>query len=348
VDSLTQAVLGAAVGELVLGKKLGWRGAVWGVFFGTLPDLDVIALPFLDPAAGIYWHRGLSHSILIMVVAAVLLARPLAKFHQAEGVTTREMGWMVFWAWSTHVLIDCLTTYGTQIFEPFSHERVAANLVFIVDPLVTLPLLVGLVRALRTDSGQFRKRRRLVVGGIGVSCLYLGFALVMKFQAEGVMARDLKAAHPEGRLVAVAPTSFNTILWRGLIETEESYLLTYWSPFDSAKATYEVIPKTREIARDFEGEDALEALKWFSRGNWVARKGGDGRLVIIDPRFAEIRDPRSGTLEPIFQWHLDRDEEGEVRAPMERPKGLDYAGAFGVLWQRIWGRRENWDAMQEF
>lgn len=348
MDSLTQAALGAAMGELVLGKKLGWRGAAWGAFFGTLPDLDVIALPFLGPAEGIRWHRGLSHSILMMVVAALLLARPLARFHREQGVQAREMGWMVFWAWSTHVLIDCLTTYGTQIFEPFSNTRVAANLVFIVDPLVTLPLLVGLIWALRTDERQFARRRILVTRGIGLSCLYLGFALVMKFQAEGQMRQDLGKFHPEGHLVAVAPTSFNTILWRGLIETGQGYYLTYWTPFDSEGASYDFIPKTREIAKDFEGEDALEALKWFSRGHWVARKGEDGRLVIIDPRFAEIRDPGSGSLQPIFQWHLDRDESSGVRAPMERPRGLDYAGATGLLWQRIWGRRENWDAMRSF
>ncbi len=345
---MTQAVLGAAVGELVLGKKLGWRGAAWGAFFGTLPDLDVIALPFLDPAAGIRWHRGISHSILIMVAAAVALARPLARCHVAQGVKGREMGGMVFWAWSTHVLIDCLTTYGTQIFEPFSSERVAANLVFIVDPLVTLPLLVGLVLALRTESRQFAKRRKMMSLGIGVSCVYLGSALMMKFRAEDEISADFKLAHQQGVLIAVAPTSFNTILWRGLIETETGYFLTYWSPFDSGESTYEFIPKKRDLARAFEGEDALEALKWFSRGHWVAREGKDGRLVIIDMRFTEIRTPKSGMLQPIFQWHLDRDENGEVRAPMERPTGLDYPGAFGLLWRRIWGDRKNWDALEEF
>jgi inner membrane protein len=153
------------MGELVLGPKLGWRGAAWGAFFGTLPDLDVIVLPFLDAAAGIRWHRGLSHSILVMVVASLILARPVARCHRAAGVTAGEAGRMIFLAWSTHVLIDCLTTYGTQIFEPFSSARVAMNVMFIVDPLFTLPLLVGLWWALRLprESGKRRK-----VMGIGV------------------------------------------------------------------------------------------------------------------------------------------------------------------------------------
>ncbi|MGB0250280.1 MAG: metal-dependent hydrolase, partial [Flavobacteriales bacterium] len=42
MDSLSQIVLGAAVGEAVLGKKLGNRAMVWGAVAGTLPDMDVL------------------------------------------------------------------------------------------------------------------------------------------------------------------------------------------------------------------------------------------------------------------------------------------------------------------
>ena len=41
MDSLTQIVLGAAVGEAVAGRKLGAKAALWGAIGGTLPDLDV-------------------------------------------------------------------------------------------------------------------------------------------------------------------------------------------------------------------------------------------------------------------------------------------------------------------
>ena len=42
MDSLTQVVLGAAVGEAALGKKIGNRAIVWGGIAGTIPDLDVL------------------------------------------------------------------------------------------------------------------------------------------------------------------------------------------------------------------------------------------------------------------------------------------------------------------
>lgn len=347
MDSLTQAALGAVVGEIVLGKKTGWRGAAWGAFFGTLPDLDVIVLPFLDAAGGIRWHRGLSHSILIMIIAGVALARPLARRLKAFDVTPKEAGWMVFWAWSTHVLIDCFTTYGTQIFEPFSDYRVSMNNIFIVDPLFTIPLLVGLFLALRIhdDPGH---RARVIWRALAVSCLYIVFTFTMHGWASRTIQSQLSEEIPDGTLVAVAPSALNTLLWRGLIETEGGFFITYWSPFDEGRGTYTFVEKQRELVADFEGTPELEALKWFSRGHWVARPGENGAVKFIDMRFAEIRDPRSDTLQQIFQWPMTRDETGKVHCPMVRPEGLDYPGAMRLLWGRIWGNTEKWDSIKEF
>ena len=48
MDSITQIVLGAAVGQAVMGKKLGNRAMMWGAIGGTIPDLDVVANFFYD------------------------------------------------------------------------------------------------------------------------------------------------------------------------------------------------------------------------------------------------------------------------------------------------------------
>lgn len=74
MDSLTQITLGAAVGEAVLGRRIGNRAMVWGAIAGTVPDLDVIANFFLEPIPALAFHRGITHSILFAVVMAALLA----------------------------------------------------------------------------------------------------------------------------------------------------------------------------------------------------------------------------------------------------------------------------------
>jgi len=73
MDSLTQVVLGAAVGEAVLGKKVGNRAMAWGAVAGTIPDLDVYVRYFTDPMTATEMHRGFSHSIVFSVLMAAIL-----------------------------------------------------------------------------------------------------------------------------------------------------------------------------------------------------------------------------------------------------------------------------------
>ena len=73
MDSLSQLVLGAAVGEAVLGRKLGNRAVFWGALGGTIPDLDVLSAPFLSELGELTFHRGISHSLFFSVLFALLL-----------------------------------------------------------------------------------------------------------------------------------------------------------------------------------------------------------------------------------------------------------------------------------
>ncbi|MGB1217216.1 MAG: metal-dependent hydrolase, partial [Saprospiraceae bacterium] len=69
MDSLSQIILGAACGEVVLGKKLGNKAILAGAIGGTIPDLDILANPFLTEIQGLDFHRGITHSLLFSVVA---------------------------------------------------------------------------------------------------------------------------------------------------------------------------------------------------------------------------------------------------------------------------------------
>ena len=70
MDSLTQIVLGAAVGEAVLGRKVGNKAILYGAIAGTIPDLDIFASYFTDTVSALAIHRGFTHSILFSVLFA--------------------------------------------------------------------------------------------------------------------------------------------------------------------------------------------------------------------------------------------------------------------------------------
>ena len=81
MDSLTQIILGAAVGEAVLGRKIGNRAMVWGGIAGTLPDLDVLSGLVTDPMSALAYHRAFTHSLPFALLAAPLVAAVVYRIH---------------------------------------------------------------------------------------------------------------------------------------------------------------------------------------------------------------------------------------------------------------------------
>ena len=110
MDSLTQIVLGAAVGEAVLGRKIGNKAMLYGAIAGTIPDLDVLAQTFTDTITATEMHRGFSHSIVFAVLAAPLLGWLTNKLEHKKGLGWQSWSWLFFWGIFTHPLLDIFTT----------------------------------------------------------------------------------------------------------------------------------------------------------------------------------------------------------------------------------------------
>ena len=69
MDSITQIALGAAVGEVVLGRQVGRRAMLWGGICGLFPDLDLL-VPLNDAVKELTYHRGPSHSLFVLAALA--------------------------------------------------------------------------------------------------------------------------------------------------------------------------------------------------------------------------------------------------------------------------------------
>lgn len=343
MDSITQAALGAVIGELTLGKKLGWRGAAWGAFFGTLPDLDVVVMPFLSEAARFTWHRGYSHSILFWFLGSLVLAPLLARLHRKRGLSFGRAYLFLFLTFSTHALIDCFTTYGTQILEPFSSARVAFNNIYIIDLFFTLPMLLSLALVFFFQP-ESQKRRQINAVFLTMSCLYVVLSFGMKGWATRTIQAQMEEMIPGAKLVATAPTLSNILLWRGLIETPEALWVTYWSPFDTEPCRFDYHAKNHELLPPQADNQLLDNVLWFTRGYNLVRQNNLGQATVIDMRFNEVHDPTNQAIVPIFQWHLEADESGKIiHAPQRRPDKLDYSAALKLTFARLRGQRDVWD-----
>ena len=340
MDTVTQIALGSAIGELVLGKKVGRKAPLWGAAAGTLPDLDVFAAAFLSESAQLGVHRGLSHSLLFAVVGGIGFGYALAKLHR-DG-SWREWGLLCFLGILTHALLDCFTMYGTQLFSPFSDYPVALGSIFIIDPLYTLPLGLGLIAGL--CQRRLHWRRRLNGLGLCLSTAYLLWTASSYMHARSVFTNALAAQNIHHERLFATPTPFNTVLWAGLaLEGDHLWAGLYSLLDDEPTIRFRRIERNSHFIADKLDEPPIEKLLWFSRGYYQVQDR-DGALYFNDLRFGRSDSYLDSTGSYIFIFRLLQDPADPSRVPDFRQQDTFAAredGAmgrfFGLLWRRVQG-----------
>lgn len=286
MDSLSQAALGAAVGLAVMGRRTRpWKAAAVGALVATFPDLDSFYNRG-DPVSNMTYHRANTHALFWQTLASLPIA-----FVAAKGL--REMHqfgrwWLTVWlALVTHALLDGMTVYGTQLGLPFTDTPFGVGSMFIIDPLYTLPLLIGIAVALALRD---MRGWRWNAAGLIVSTAYLGWSVVAQHHVKGVAEESLRAQGHQVERLLVTPTAFNTVLWRVVAMTPQGYLEGFHSVLDRERTiAFDVFPRGEELYRTLRGNWPVDRVAWFSRG-FFKMSERDGRAVITDLRMGQ--EPR--------------------------------------------------------
>ncbi|MBT8401356.1 MAG: metal-dependent hydrolase [Rhodothermia bacterium] len=345
MDSITQAALGAAVGEAVLGRKAGGKAAAWGAFFGTLPDLDILAYPFLDPAQELLFHRGPTHALLFSVIVAPLFGLLLSRLHRKDGIAWKGWAWLSFLALFTHPLLDAFTAYGTQLLLPFSNKPVAFNTISIIDPIYTLPLTLGIVVALffRRDS---KGRRRVNGWGLALSSAYLMFTVANKLYVADIFESELDRQRVAYGRLEVLPSLFNNVLWAGLAASEDTVFAGLYSHLDADRhIAFIRIPKNAHLLPPARDGDPLSVLHWFSRGLFTVQSDSTG-LVYEDLHVGRTDFYMGRDGESIFTFHLWLGADGYVQGfDVRQPEFEDRSELLALLARRMRGEEANIDSL---
>lgn len=339
MDSLTQIVLGAACGEVALGKKIGNKALLYGAIGGTIPDLDVIigSIVFQNEIDTMAFHRGIMHSIVFAVIAAPLIAYLVHWLYdrgKRQGTTTtRDWIWLFFLSIFTHPILDSFTPYGTQLLAPFSNYRVAFNTISVVDPIYTIPFLIVLIIMMfykRTSS----KRSFLLKLAVSISSLYLILTVINKYYIDTVYEASL---HKEGiafERYQTQPTIFNNVLWYGIAETQDYYYVGMYSLFDSNVQinTWTQLPKNHELV-PIDNQD-IQTLSWFSNGYYNLIPTEISGVY----RYNDLRYPLLNQSDPnssVFSFTIQKEGERWNTLPFEGkpPSSEDLR----VFWERIKG-----------
>ncbi len=378
MDSLTQIVLGAAVGEVVLGRKVGNKAMLWGALAGTIPDLDVYQSLIFDSLTANELHRGFSHSILFSLIFApllawilvrkekillatlvgVILAYPalstgnpwiigilsatfvvclffILKNEYVQKATKWEWTKLFFWSLITHPLLDCHTTWGTQLLWPLPY-KLAWNNIFVIDPLYTVPFLVFVIIAMFYHR-QSNTRKYLNWAGLAVSSLYMIWSLGVKWYTYKVFEDNLESKGIVYSRLTTVPTPMNTFLWSATADGDTVLYSGLYSIFDKDQdVKFHAIQTNHGFVSNYSEDNVLKRLKFLSKGWYVINTDNPDTLVYNDARFGPMylgNTPQYG-----FGYQLT-DDHGALQAEAQRPKpkGEMINRLLGSLWNRIWG-----------
>ena len=327
MDTITHIVLGAALGEVLAGEKLGKKALLIGAIAGNLPDIDFVASFWLDSARDVWFHRGITHSLLFVAVISLLLAwvarrmgrgarvRGAGRLARADGsARTGHSATMTFNQWwlffgvqmLVHIFIDAFNAYGTGWFEPFSSYRVAFNVLFVADPLYSCPLGIAFLALLilRRDSPA---RKRWARFGLVLSSVYLCYCLVNKWRIDGVVERQLRQQAIRYDRYFTTPTPLNNLLWYVVAADSNGDEYTgYRSVFDAPgrPIVFRLRPGGDGMIRGLRGHRDIGYLLRFAEGYYTVERWGD-TLVFNVPRFGEMRGWDDPEARFVFHYYLN-------------------------------------------
>jgi inner membrane protein len=364
MDTLSHIVLGAAIGEAMLGKKAGRKAMFYGALGGNLPDIDVLGILFLSDSQQLLFHRGITHSIFFAVLISVLFGWFSKRWFKDNSINWINWTWLFFVAMLSHLLLDSLTCYGLGLFEPFSNYRISFNTIFVADPFYTLPFLVCILLAINSKIGS-AQRTKWNKAGLWISSLYLIFAILTHQYVYSVMEQSFKVQQFVSDDFTVTPTPLNTFLWMGYSHDKDGAWIGYYSIFDKNKKIdyYRVnrndsllTPFETHFKKDFssdemkkwvpdnqnlntfseEKEKTVQDLKQLSKGNYIITKE-DSIVYFNDIRFGQVSGWDKPDSPYAFKYNLNKNADNKRALNRTRYKESTYV-VYSSLVNRIKGK----------
>lgn len=280
-------------------KKIKWTLIIGGLS-GMMPDLDIVIRSPSDDLLALEFHRHFTHSLFFVPFGALLAA--FIFWFLFKRIRIYGKGWLYltcFLGFLSHGPLDALTSYGTHLFWPLNNLRVSTSTIAVVDIFWLFPIALGLIF-------WWRKRASKVFWlTLGYCFFYFSLGFVQQKRAESFLLSQLNPN--EERLRVELKTSMtNLILWRGLIETRDSFeVYAVHAPF-FGKLSYKTGSKVEKMNSFFPGfdhstiEKDFYRFKFFSQG-WTYPVS---ETEVGDLRYSLLPD----SIKPLWVAKFDPDQ----------------------------------------
>ena len=316
MDPVSQGAVGAAFAQSAAKKENIILIGFIGFLAGLAPDLDVLIRSEDDPILFLEYHRQFSHSLFFIPIGSFFVA--LFIFPFVRGLMSLRMVYIAsFLGYATHGLLDACTSYGTQLFWPFSDQRVTWNNISIVDPIFTVPIVILLAIAIT------KRKRIFSFIAIGWITFYLSLGFI---QYERTLSAAMDLANSRGHnaeRMTLKPSFGNLILWKSIYQHEETYYVdairtvhsSTWCLGESIEM-FDYQYHLPSLDKDSQQAKDIERFRWFSQ-DYLGYD--DKNSLVTDIRYSMIPNQ----IAPMWGLVIDTEQSIDDHAAWWASRSLD-------------------------
>ncbi len=335
MDSITHLALGACMGEAFAGKSLGKKAMLWGAMAQSIPDIDIITSFWMNTSSSLLSHRGFTHSFLFFAIITPLFAFLAERWHRPHNIRLGK--WLLFFGGVIfiHIIIDAFNNYGVGWFEPFSHERISFNAIYVADPFFSIWPGIACV-ALIFGKRWTSKRRNWWRMGLGLSTLYLFFCLVNKVKIDAEVKNILQKQQISYTRYFTTPAPLQNFLWFVVAGNDSGYHIGYRSLFDSkGEIVFQYFPRNDSLLEPVHDQEDVQQLIRFSKLFYTVEKWND-TLVFNDLRFGQTIGWKNPRGQFVFHYFLQHPGDNRLVVQRGRFQGWGWQTVASLL-KRIRG-----------
>lgn len=294
MDPITHMLTGALVDQN-LAKKDFVKQATWiGVLSAAAPDLDYFFRSDNNPLFHLEIHRSFSHSLIFILVGGLLMTGFFLLLFKSCRPRWKEIFCLSTVAYGTHSLLDTCTSYGTELFWPFSRVRISWDIISIIDPLFTLILFIGVIITYRMNI--FRAARWALI----IAFCYLGFTVFQHHRAMEMQARlQIQRHHIQSEQSRVLPRLGSQYHWDSLYVYQGMvYLDAIHTPLgNEAQGEKNFSVPLFSAGNNIKSNmGSIESFVWFTQNYTTSLS--ENPLILIDLRYLDKKTV------PVALWGI--------------------------------------------
>lgn len=242
MDTLTHALSGALLARAtapVVSRpdQLNLRlRMTTGFLSAAFPDSDFV-LRMVDTLTYLNLHQGVTHSIILLPLWALLLA-VLFSISTQQRYSWQAFFGIVSLGIAIHILGDLFTAYGTMIFAPLTSWRTSLPIIFVLDPFFTAIITAGLVAA-----NFWPKQRHIASTTLIILACYVGLQMTLHQQAVRVGEVYAKDRGLSGATSEALPQPLLLSNWKVIVSHNNNYYVALVNLIDTQSFFSPSLPK---------------------------------------------------------------------------------------------------------